>query len=147
MRVTETSPETMIATEMVTANSRSNRPTTPCRNSTGMNTATSETVIETIVNPTSAEPSSAARSGVLPMSRWRTMFSSITIASSTTNPTASVSASSDRLFSVYPSRCITPNVATTDTGRARLGMSVARTLRRNRKMTSTTSTNATISVI
>ena len=42
---------------------------------------------------------------------------------------------------------MTPNVATTDTGRARLGMSVARTFRRNRKITSTTSPNATSRVI
>ena len=89
-----------MATEMTTANSRSNRPTSPAMNRTGMNTATSEIVIDTIVNPTSADPSSAAWSGGLPMSWWRMMFSSITIASSTTNPTASVSASSERLSSV-----------------------------------------------
>ncbi len=35
---------------------------------------------------------------VLPISMWRTMFSSITMASSTTKPTDSVSAISDRLF-------------------------------------------------
>ena len=66
-------------------------------NSTGMNTAASEIVIETIVKPISREPSSAACSGDLPISMCRTMFSSITIASSTTKPTDSVSAISDRL--------------------------------------------------
>ncbi len=34
----------------------------------------------------------------LPISMWRTMFSSMTMASSTTKPTESVSAISERLF-------------------------------------------------
>ena len=66
-------------------------------NSTGMNTATSDSVIERMVKPISREPSSAACSGGLPISMWRTMFSSMTMASSTTKPTDSVSAISERL--------------------------------------------------
>ena len=66
-------------------------------NSTGMNTAASDSVIETIVNAISFEPSSAACSRGLPISMCRTMFSSMTMASSTTKPTESVSAISDRL--------------------------------------------------
>ena len=66
-------------------------------NSTGMNTAASESVIDTIVKPISLEPSSAASQRLLPISMWRTMFSSMTIASSTTKPTESVSAISERL--------------------------------------------------
>ena len=57
-------------------------------NSTGMNTATSEMVIETIVKPISLSALEAAAIGVSPSSMCRTMFSSITIASSTTKPTA-----------------------------------------------------------
>ena len=71
----------------------------PFMNMTGMNTATSDSVIDTIVNPISREPSSAASSGFLPASTCRAMFSIITIASSTTKPTHSVSAISDRLSS------------------------------------------------
>ncbi len=82
---------------MVTANSCSSRPTTPPMKSTGMNTAASDTVIETMVKAISAEPSKAARIGCLPISMCRTMFSSITIASSTTKPTESVRAISERL--------------------------------------------------
>ncbi len=70
------------------------------------------------------------------------MFSIITIASSTTNPVAIVSAISDRLLIENPARYITPNVPTKDNGTARLGMIVAGTLRRNRKITSTTSATA-----
>ena len=60
-----------------------------------MNTATSDTVIERIVKPISDAPSSAACSGFFPISMWRTMFSSITMASSTTKPTDSVRAMSE----------------------------------------------------
>ena len=58
--VNETKPDTTIATEIVTANSRNTRPTMPPINSTGMNTAISEKVIEMMVKPTSREPLSAA---------------------------------------------------------------------------------------
>ncbi len=57
--VSDTKPETRIATEMVTANSRNTRPTTPPMNSTGMNTATSDNVIDTMVKPISRERRSA----------------------------------------------------------------------------------------
>ena len=95
--VSDTKPETKMATEMVTANSRKTRPTTPPMNSTGMKTATSDRVIEMIVKPISRAPFSAASKGFMPSSIWRTIFSSITMASSTTKPTASVMASRDML--------------------------------------------------
>ncbi len=86
-----------MAAPIVTANSCISRPTTPPMKSTGMKTAASDSVIETIVNAISFEPSSAACSRGLPISMCRTMFSSMTMASSTTKPTESVSAISDRL--------------------------------------------------
>ncbi len=95
--VSETKPETRMATLMVTANSWNRRPRMPPISSTGMNTATSDSVIERMVKPISREPSSAACSGRFPISMWRWMFSSITMASSTTKPTESVSAISERL--------------------------------------------------
>ncbi len=55
--VNEMTPEIRIATAMVIENSRSRRPMIPSRNSTGINTATSDVVIEMIVNPTSRAPS------------------------------------------------------------------------------------------
>ena len=45
----------------------------------------------------SREPLKAASNGFSPASTWRTMFSSMTMASSTTKPTDSVSASSEML--------------------------------------------------
>ena len=100
VRLSETKPEIRIATLMVTANSWNRRPMMPLMNSTGMNTAASDSVMERMVKPISRAPSSAACMRGLPISMWRTMFSSITMASSTTKPTESVSAIRDRLSSV-----------------------------------------------
>ena len=124
--VSETKPETRIATPMVTANSLSRRPRMPPMKSTGMKTAASEIVIEMMVKPISREPFSAASIGVSPFSMWRTMFSSTTMASSTTKPTQSVSAISERLFRLKPSRYITAKVPMIESGMAMLGMIVAR---------------------
>src|SRR5437588_224430 len=63
------------------------------------------------------------------------MFSSITMASSTTNPTESVSAISDKLFKLYPNRYITANVPMIDKGTTAPGIMVAETLRKNKKIT------------
>ena len=62
----------------------------------------------------------------------------MTMASSTTKPVEMVSAISDRLSRLKPSRYITASVPTSDSGTDRLGMMVAGRLRRNRKITSTT---------
>ena len=142
----DTNPDTRIATAIVTANSRNSRPTIPLMNSSGMNTATRESVIERIVKPISAAPSRAACIGGFPISMWRTMFSSITMASSTTNPTASVSAINDKLSRLKASAYITANVPTSDIGNASDGITVAETLRRNRKITITTNAIVSISV-
>ena len=127
---------------MVTANSWKSRPMSPPRKSTGMNTATREIVIEMTVKVISRLPLMAASSTGSPCSMWRTMFSSTTMASSTTKPTARVSAISDRLSRLYPSRYITANVPTMDIGSARLGIAVARMFRRKRKITITTRQSA-----
>ena len=68
------------------------------------------------------------------------------IASSTTMPMASVSASSVRLLIENPRKYITANVDTIDVGMANAGMIVARMFLRNTKMMSTTRTAATMSV-
>ena len=70
------------------------------------------------------------------------MFSIITMASSTTKPVAMVSAIRVRLLIENPARYITANVPMSDSGTATLGMTVAATLRRNRKMIITTSATA-----
>ena len=59
----------------------------------------------------------------------------MTIASSTTNPVAIVSAISDRLLRLNPARYITAKVPTSDNGTDRLGINVAEGLRRKTKIT------------
>ena len=64
--------------------------------SSGMKTAIRDEVIERIVNPISWLPFSAACIGVIPSSIWRLMFSTTTIASSTTKPVQMMSAIMER---------------------------------------------------
>ena len=98
--VSETTSETPMATESVTANSRKRRPTMPPMSRMGMKTATSEVDIERTVKPISLEPAMAASKGLMPSSRWRVMFSMTTMASSTTKPVEMASAMRERLSSV-----------------------------------------------
>ena len=114
--------------------------------STGKNTAASEMVMDKMVKPISREPRTEACIALSPISMWRTMFSSITIASSTTKPTDNVNAMSDKLSRLYPSRYMIANVPTIDIGSAMLGMSVADRLRKNRKITIITSAIVSMSV-
>ena len=66
------------------------------------------------------------------------MFSTTTMASSTTKPTAMVSAISDRLSRLKFIRYIAANEPASASGTVTLGMSVAQKLRRNRRITITT---------
>ena len=71
----------------------------------------------------------------------RSTFSTTTIASSTTMPTASTSPNSVRLFSVKPNVAMKKNVPISDTGIAMIGMTAARQVCRKMMMTSTTSSD------
>lgn len=70
--------------------------------------------------------------GDSPRSMWREMFSSTTMASSTTSPAATIRAISDRLFSENPYRYMIENVPIRETGIARLGMRADRALPRKK---------------
>ncbi len=144
--VSDTSADIATATLRVTANSRNRRPTIPPMRSTGTNTASSETVIDTIVKPICLAPSSAASRRPMPRSMPRMMFSVTTMASSTTNPVEMVSAISDRLSMLYPSSHMMPSVARRDSGIATVGTIVARGDRRKPKTTRMTSATLIASV-
>ena len=75
------------------------------------------------------------------------MFSSTTMASSTTSPMASTSASSVSTLIEKPASAITPNAPTSETGITSTGMTVVRQSRRKPKMTSTTSASAMKTVL
>ncbi len=73
----------------------------------------------------------------------RTMFSIITIASSTTKPMDRMSAIIERLSRLKPRTFMTATVPRIENGSASAGIVVAEPLCRNAKMTSTTSTSVT----
>ncbi len=66
------------------------------------------------------------------------MFSSTTMASSTTSPMARTMASRVRVLTVNPKAYMSANAPTSETGMVTIGMMVARRLRRKKKITSTT---------
>src|ERR1700682_2991364 len=74
------------------------------------------------------------------------MFSSMTMASSTTKPTDKVNAKSVMLLIENPNTYIAAHVPISDTGTARAGMTVADTERKKRKITITTRKTAITSV-
>ena len=67
--VNDTTIETAIATESVTANSRNSLPTIPPISRIGVNTAMSEVLIDSTVNPISFDPFIEASKGSIPFSR------------------------------------------------------------------------------
>ena len=70
------------------------------------------------------------------------MFSVMTMASSTTSPTESTTASIERTLIENPATYMMKNVPMSETGITMQGMSVTRQLRRKRKMMMITSTKA-----
>ncbi len=140
VKVSDRITDSTTAALRVKANSRISRPTTPPMNIRGVNTAISEMEIDMMVKLISAEPSRAAWNGFWPSSIRRQITSTMTMASSTTKPTAMVMAIRDRLSRLKPSGSMTAVVASKASGITTLGMTVALTLRRNRKITATTST-------
>ena len=114
----------------------------PVMNASGVNTAARVMVMAMMANAISLLPASAARYGDMPSSMCRCTFSSITMASSTTRPMARTSPSRVRMLMVKPMTYRKMNAPISDTGMVTNGIRVARTLRRNKKITSTTSTSA-----
>ena len=70
VKVSDTAAETAMATVSTIANSWNRRPRSPPMKMIGMNTATSEMLIEMTVNPICRAPASAASSGLMPRS-WK----------------------------------------------------------------------------
>ncbi len=115
----------------------------PGKNATGTNTATSTMPMTMTALNTSCIASTAARYADLPNSRMcRSMFSTTTIASSTTMPMASTMPNSVSVLIEKPNSLTKAKVPISDTGMVRAGMMVLRQFCRNRNITSTTSSNA-----
>ena len=145
--VSETNAETRIASDTMTANSWNSRPITPGMKKIGMNTATSEIEIEMMVKPTSREPRSAA---------WNGGIALLDVAHDVLeHHDGVVDDQADRERDAEQRDVVervaeAPTAATTapisETGSDSVGMSVATKRRRNRKITSTTSTMVPSSV-
>ena len=109
-------------------------------NNNGMKAAISETEIDTTVKPICFAPFKVARKGDAPRSRWRNAFSIITMASSTTKPTLTASAISDRLSMEKPAAHIAAQVPESASGTVTPAAAVGANRRKNRNTTSITST-------
>ena len=147
MSVSATKPDTSTAPASASANSTNRRPVRPGVKASGAYTATSVSVIVITAKPISRAPRIAAENGSCPSSMCRKMFSSITIASSTTRPMASTRASSVSVLMVKPASAIMAKVPTRLTGMVTIGMIDARTVRRKTKITSATSRMASVMVV
>lgn len=103
-RVSATTQDSSTDIASTKPNSRNRPPVWPGRKEIGTKTATSVSVVAMTAKKTSCAPSTAAARGPMPWLRRRTMFSSTTMASSTTSPVASTSASSVRMLTEKPAR-------------------------------------------
>src|SRR6056297_1665119 len=128
-------------TEIATANCWNNCPEIPGMNATGTNTDKRTSVVAAIGPVISAIAADEACAGVSPgsLAIFASTASTTMIASSTTIPIASTSASSDTVLRENPIPSITANVPTSATG-------IARSDPRKMNTTITTSTKASISV-
>src|ERR1700748_2464382 len=119
---------------IVSANCRNKIPVVPGKSATGTNTATSTSEVATTAPATSFIATDAALCGsVIPSTMCRSTFSMTTIASSTTNPVASVIPKSVSVLIESPNAVMKMNVPTNDTGMVIAGISVLRQSCKNKK--------------
>ena len=145
-KVSATTPDTTTEPASVKANSLKSAPVRPPIMPIGAYTAASVMVMA-ITGPTiSRAPSSAARTDDSPSSTCRWMFSTTTMASSTTSPIASTIASKVSRLMEKPNASISAAVPISDSGMVTTGMMTARKVPRNRKITAITITTASTSV-
>jgi len=138
-----------IKTEPATTklNSRNKRPLVPSIKTIGKNTATNVIVVDITAKKISFAPSIPASNGSIPRSMRIYIFSVITIASSTTKPTESTTASIVNTLIENPATYITKNAPINDTGITIQGTNVTRQSRRKRKIIIITNTKASYTVL
>ena len=141
-RDSATNEETATENAITKPNSENRLPTMPGMNETGTNTAASVAVVESTANTISRVPITAAARGPAPMARWRAMFSITMMASSTTRPVATTSASSVMMLSEKPAIQMAARVPMSEIGIAIVGAIVAWMDARNIRITRTTITPA-----
>src|SRR6185437_6189221 len=148
VRVSATIPEITTATATVTANWRYSSPAMPPIKATGTNTAHNTNTMATTARETCSIDLMAAFIGdSCSSSIKRSMFSSTTIASSTTMPIDSTIANSVSVLIEKPNIHNPANEPIKEIGTATRGISVARQLCRNKYTTNMTSIIASPSVL
>ncbi len=140
--VNATKDEIITAPDSTIPNSRKSRPVIPCRNTMGINTDTSVTVVDMMAKKISLVPSCPAFMGFIPFSIFEKIFSTTTMASSTTRPVASTIPSRESTLMEKSIRYITKNEPTREMGIVIMGIRVVLQRRRKTKITITTSINA-----
>jgi hypothetical protein len=120
----------------------------PGKNATGTNTAINTRAVAITAPSTSFIASEAAlRADTLYSWMWRSTFSMTTIASSTTMPVARMSPKSVSVLMEKSISLMNPKAPMSDTGIVIAGISVLRQVWRNTKITNTTRTMASASVL
>ena len=100
-----------------------------------------------MTGPTNSRaPVMAAWNGFMPSDKCRSMFSTMTMASSTTMPTHKTMASSVSKLTVKPASCMRKNAPMMDSGMAATGTSTARSDPMKRKITTTTMSSVSAKV-
>ena len=146
MIVSEATVEMTMAKASVIENSRNSRPASPPSSSSGMKAASSDTEMEMTVKPICFEPASAACIGLMPSSRFLSITSIMTMASSTTKPTEVASAISEMLSIEKPATYMQAQVPARARGTVTPAAAVAATRRRKTNTTIITSTTVASSV-
>ena len=136
-----------MAAASVMPNSRKMRPVCPSMKEMGKNTDISVMVVAITAKAISRAPTAEASSGFSPSSIRRWIFSTSTIASSTTMPMASTMASNVSVLTEKPKAQSTMKVGTTENGIAATATSVERQSRKKTRITSTTSRMPSTSVL
>ena len=129
--MTDTKSDRITATEIATAISRNNCPTSSSMTRIGMKTMTVVSADTRTAPQTWLAPWNAASLIGMPPWRSRKMFSKTTIAASTTMPTAKARPASEITLIDRPIAAIATKEPMTETGMARETTKVAPMLRRN----------------
>ena len=136
MTVRDTRKEAKSEQEIVKVSGMKRSLACPSRNTVGMKT-TMVVIVETKMGMATSRAASrtARRRGLPGMLRWRLMFSSSTMESSTSRPTARASPPSVKTLSVWPSMYMATSVSSSDSGMAMEMMTVETKERRKIRMT------------
>ena len=143
-RVSATKEEIATAMASTKPNSANMRPAVPGKKAIGTKTEIKVAVVAKTAKNTCRVPTTAAASGFSPSARFRCMFSTTTMASSTIKPVASTKAKRVRMLMEKPSSQIAATVPINATGIAAAGIKVGRSAPMNKNMIATTTPIAII---